>query len=118
MQDLEGHDFRTELAKEQTVMACERTFLSWLRTGLAIVGGGIVVVRFIALDDPMEHALLMVAGKLLIFWGALIFLLSFLHFRKQCREKNVSLSVSSNLFISSLVISLAFISIVLFIYIK
>lgn len=116
MDDQAHRDFRTELAKEQTIMAGERTFLSWLRTGLAIVGGGILVIRFIILDDSFEHMLLVIAGKILILWGILIFSLSFLNFRRQCKEKNVKLSLSANILISSLVLSLIFISVILFIY--
>ncbi|MBS0635079.1 MAG: DUF202 domain-containing protein [Verrucomicrobia bacterium] len=111
-------DLRTDLAKEQTVMASERTFLSWLRTGLAIVGGGIVIVRFIVLDDPFEHMLLLIAGKMLILWGMLIFGLSFVNFRRQCTEKNAKLSLAANIVIASLVISLIFIALVLFIFIR
>ena len=118
MQEQLKPDFRTELAKEQTVMASERTFLSWLRTGLAIVGGGIVIVRFIVLDDPFEHMVLLIAGKLLILWGMLIFGLSYVNFRRQCKEKNAEFSVATNIVITSLVISLIFIALVLFIFIR
>jgi putative membrane protein len=41
-------------------LANERTFLAWLRTALALVGGGLAVEQFLELDRPLR-ALLAIA---------------------------------------------------------
>lgn len=46
-----GLDRKTELAQDRTVLANERTFAGWMRTGLASVGVG---VGFSALFRQME----------------------------------------------------------------
>lgn len=110
-------DFKTELAREQTIMASERTFLSWIRTGLAIVGGGIVVVRFVVFDDPLEQMLVLISGKMLILWGIAIFILSLFDFRRVHKHKKSTMPFSTNLFITMLVMSLVAISVVLLIFV-
>ena len=110
-------DFKTELAREQTIMASERTFLSWIRTGLAVVGGGIVVVRFVVFDDPVEGMLVLVSGKILILWGIAIFILSLFDFRRVYKHKKTAMPFSTNLFITLLVMSLVVISAMLLIFV-
>ena len=110
-------DFNTELEKEQTLMASERTFLSWIRTGLAVVGGGIVVVRFVVFDDPLENLLILIAGKSLVLWGMAIFILSLFDFRRVYKHKKINMAFSTNIFITMLVISLVAISGILLIFV-
>lgn len=110
-------DFKTELAREQTIMASERTFLSWIRTGLAVVGGGIVVVRFVVFQDPLEHMLVLISGKILILWGIAIFILSLFDFRRVYKHKKSTMPFTTNLFITLLVVSLVAISTMLLIFV-
>lgn len=117
MQETRLPDFKTELAREQTMMASERTFLSWIRTGLAVVGGGIVVVRFVQFDDPLEHLLVLIAGKSLILWGIAIFILSLFDFRRVYKHKKITMALSTNVFVTLLVISLVIISAVLLVFV-
>lgn len=51
--DAEEGDAKTELAEDRTVLANERTFAGWMRTGLAAIGVG---VGFSALFRAMEPA--------------------------------------------------------------
>jgi putative membrane protein len=45
--------FRTDLAEDRTILASERTFASWLRTGLAAIG---IALGFHALFGRIEPA--------------------------------------------------------------
>ncbi|MET8120634.1 DUF202 domain-containing protein [Micromonospora sp. NPDC005189] len=58
----ERPDYRFSLANE-------RTFLAWLRTGLALVGGGLAVAQFLP-PLPMGHLREVIAVALLLLGGA------------------------------------------------
>lgn len=73
-------------------LANERTFLAWVRTGIAIMGFGFVVVKFslfirqlsIALNEEVilpEKGYSSVIGILLVGIGALSVVLAFLRYR-------------------------------------
>lgn len=102
-----------ELAREQNMLASERTFLSWIRTGIAIVGAGIVIIRFVGFHSASEQIFILIAGKTLIFWGIAIFLLSLFDFRRVHKDKNVSMPDLTNIFVHSLIASLIVISLFL-----
>nr|WP_218908318.1 DUF202 domain-containing protein [Micromonospora jinlongensis] len=58
----EPPDYRFSLANE-------RTFLAWLRTGLALVGGGLATAQFLP-PLPMSHLREVIAVALLLLGGA------------------------------------------------
>jgi putative membrane protein len=58
----ETPDYRFSLANE-------RTFLAWLRTGLALVGGGLAVAQFLP-PLPVRHLREVLAIALLLLGGA------------------------------------------------
>ncbi|MDG4808227.1 DUF202 domain-containing protein [Micromonospora sp. WMMD1120] len=58
----ETPDYRFSLANE-------RTFLAWLRTGLALVGGGLAAAQFLP-PLPMSHLREIIAVALLLLGGA------------------------------------------------
>ena len=73
-------------------LANERTFLAWIRTGIAIMGFGFVVVKFslfirqlsLALDEKVilpEKGYSSTIGILLVAIGAVSVLLAFLRYR-------------------------------------
>ncbi|WP_229399479.1 YidH family protein [Micromonospora okii] len=49
-------------------LANERTFLAWLRTGLALVGGGLAVAQFLP-PLPLRHLREAIAVALLLLGG-------------------------------------------------
>ncbi|GAB4102187.1 DUF202 domain-containing protein [Micromonospora taraxaci] len=57
----ETPDYRFSLANE-------RTFLAWLRTGLALVGGGLAAAQFLP-PLPMSHLREVIAVTLLLLGG-------------------------------------------------
>ena len=67
-------EFRTEWARERTLLATERTFMAWLRTGLAITAGGAIVVRLLSGVEP--GWLVDVLAIVLVLVGLSIVLLS------------------------------------------
>jgi putative membrane protein len=60
----------------RTLLAAERTFSAWIRTGLAGVGGGLVIVKLIPFKNVGHQKLAHIAGQLLVIWGAAIFAFS------------------------------------------
>jgi putative membrane protein len=73
---------RTDLASERNRLASIRTFLAWTRTGLASVGGGLAVIRFLLFSNTTHEIVAQIVGCILVFLGILIFLFSFLDYRK------------------------------------
>jgi uncharacterized protein (DUF302 family)/uncharacterized membrane protein YidH (DUF202 family) len=79
-------------------LAAERTFLAWIRTGLALMGFGFVVARFGLFLQQLrfiEHApsapsygLSLWFGTALIALGVVVFLVSALHHLRLVREMN------------------------------
>ena len=55
-------------AERRTLLANERTFSAWLRTGLTSIGGGLAVARLLGGDDTGE-GLARIVGMLLVLAG-------------------------------------------------
>lgn len=80
------------------LLAAERTFLAWIRTGLAMTGFGFVVARFglyleelqVSQHGPPTHpyGLSIWFGTALIAAGVLVYLLSAWHYRRLVLELN------------------------------
>jgi putative membrane protein len=71
---------RTDWAQERTLLAKERTFSAWVRTGIASVAAGLATARLLGSVDQPEIA--RAIGVLLIFAGAIVFILGLLSYRK------------------------------------
>ncbi len=70
------------LAKERTLLAAERTFSAWIRTGLAGMAGGLAIVRLITFQSFPHRVAAHVIGALLIIWGGTVFLFALLSYRR------------------------------------
>jgi putative membrane protein len=78
--------------KTRENLANERTFLAWMRTSIALMGFGFVIVKFslfikqLALmlgpDDLPDQQYSQVVGTIMIAIGILITLLAYIHFKK------------------------------------
>jgi putative membrane protein len=108
-------------------LANERTFLAWIRTSIAIMGFGFVVVKFSLFVRQLAGALEAKAvlpgkgyspfiGISLVVTGAVMALLAFIRYRSI--EKHLSSGTYFPSFLLSMLMTLAilFISIVLIIY--
>ncbi len=62
----------TELALDRTVLANERTFQAWIRTGLSALVSGLGVAKF--LKNSMPEALVLTITAILILLSILAFL--------------------------------------------
>ena len=77
----------------RVLYAAERTFLAWIRTGLALMGFGFVVARFglflrglaanNAQTQPMKHGLSLWVGIVLVVMGVLT------HFAAAWRHREI-----------------------------
>ena len=48
----ESIELRTAWAYERTLLANERTFIAWLRTGLAVTAASVIIVRLLSNVEP------------------------------------------------------------------
>lgn len=81
---MQEHLGRDELDSERTLLAAERTFSAWLRTGLAGVGGGLAVARMLIFNIFEHQFVTHVIGALLVMWGAGIFIYAIIDYRRTC----------------------------------
>lgn len=108
-------------------LANERTFLAWIRTGIAIMGFGFVVVKFslfirqlsIALDQDIvlpEKGYSSMIGILLVCIGAVSVLLAFIRYRSIERKLLSQTYFPSFKLSMILTVSLLVIAVLLIIY--
>lgn len=71
-----------ELAAIRTLMAAERTYAAWIRTGLAGIGGGLAVIKLIFFQTLVHQTIAHVTGQLLIILGGLIFIFAYWNYRR------------------------------------
>lgn len=96
MKDPDG-EIRTKLAIQRNALANERTFLAWLRSGLAGVVGGFALVRFVEFKNPIHQRLSYFIGILFILWGIALFFFAIKEYNKiskQLRRLNPDLLVN------------------------
>ncbi len=75
---------RTEFARKRTRLSDERTFASWLRTGLAATVAGLAVVRLLVDTEPPW--LPKTVGSLMIIGGLSAYVAALQRLRKVRRE--------------------------------
>jgi putative membrane protein len=77
-------DPKTRWAYERTILANERTYIAWLRTGLAITGGSALFLRLLDGVEPiwLVDFLSIIMGLV----GALIVIVSTWGYRKMHRK--------------------------------
>jgi putative membrane protein len=78
--DPNGAEERNNAALVRTLLAKERTYSAWVRTGLACVAAGLGIVRLLQELEPrwMVYAL----GALLVGTGGVLFMISFWRYRQ------------------------------------
>ena len=81
---MQDHLGRDALASARTLLAADRTFSAWIRTGLAGVGGGLAVARLLIFTSYEHQVVAHVIGALLVIWGASIFIYAFIDYRGTC----------------------------------
>lgn len=108
-------------------LANERTFLAWIRTSIAMMGFGFVIVKFTLfikqisffLQKPLpvsSHGYASVIGILLVASGAFVALFSFLRFKRTEKQIINSNYSPSNFMTIALTVSIIIIGIFLVIY--
>lgn len=81
-------NLQEKLAKERTVMAAERTFAAWLRTGLSGIAGGLAIIKLIPFRNALNQKLSYVAGLLLICWGIYTIYINYSRHSKYLNQMN------------------------------
>jgi putative membrane protein len=72
MTDPEDADGPNNLALDRTVLANERTYTAWIRTGLTALAAGVAIVKFMA-DVIPPWGTLTIAVILIVFSGVAFF---------------------------------------------
>ncbi len=78
-------------------LAAERTFLAWVRTGIALMGFGFVIVKFALFVQQVSHALgniqvrpgkgySAIVGVIMVALGAVMTTLAYFRFRNISRQ--------------------------------
>jgi putative membrane protein len=86
-----------KLELDRNRLAAERTFLSWIRTGLAAVGGGLAITRLLVFNNVTHKIISYVVGELLIFWGMSLFIFALYGFQNICKSYMEMYGYSYNL---------------------
>lgn len=107
-------DVRDRLAQIRTLLAAERTFSAWIRTGLAGVGGGLVIVKLIPFHQVAHQRAAHTAGQLLVIWGAAIFIFAVVDYwttykRLEIKDASTALPISITVITALLFVAVAFI---------
>ena len=74
---------RTDLARQRNLLANERTFSAWVRTGLAAVVAGLGIARL--LDSGEWLWMARAIGVILILTGGGIYVIAFRRYCQACR---------------------------------
>lgn len=89
-------DEKLLLAREQTLLAQERshladlrTFQSWIRTGLAVVGGGLALMRLLAFEAVSHRFAAQASGETLVFVGIIVFIFSYIDYHNSCKRRDI-----------------------------
>lgn len=74
---------RTDWAMQRTLLAKERTFSAWARTGTSAMVAGLGIAKFLpSIDSPVARIL----GVVLICTGGIIFVTGFFSYRKALQK--------------------------------
>lgn len=96
---------KNSFEKSREHLANERTFLAWIRTSIAFMGFGFVIVKFtlflkqlsilLETTDISTKGYSSIIGVTMVAIGVIIALLSFMQYRKNYRQLQKSYFVSS-----------------------
>jgi putative membrane protein len=98
---------KNSFEKSREHLANERTFLAWIRTSIALMGFGFVIVKFalflkeisflLETKDVASQGYSSIVGIIMVAVGVLIALLAFLQYKKYENQLNRNTYVSSSM---------------------
>jgi len=93
--------------KSREHLANERTFLAWIRTSIALMGFGFVIVKFtlflkeisllIEAKTVLSKGYSAMVGVIMVAFGVIIAILAFLQYKKYENQLNKNTYVSSSM---------------------
>lgn len=106
---------RTIFAKERTRLAAERTFSAWVRTGLAGLGGGLVLIRFLPFRNPAKVFIAQISGGILLIWGLMVIIFALRSYYRNLKRYKIEEDHTSRIGVTSIAWTLILICILIFI---
>lgn len=98
---------KNTIEKSREHLANERTFLAWIRTSIALMGFGFVIVKFtlflneisslLETKDISSKGYSAIVGVIMVALGVIIAILAFLQYKKYENQLNNNSYVSSSM---------------------
>ena len=117
---------KNSIDRSREHLANERTFLAWIRTAIALMGFGFVIVKFalflkqlsLLLEAPVvpSHGYSAILGIFLVGLGALMGLLAFIRYKKVEKQIDEDTWQSSSILDALLTLSVLAVGIFLVVY--
>jgi uncharacterized membrane protein YidH (DUF202 family) len=79
------------LARERTLLAAERTFLSWIQTGLTSMGISLAIARLLIFQTTEATHIARLVEPLLILWGVGIFVFALINYQRSHQKLTLSM---------------------------
>ena len=100
-------DDTTDLGRDRTILANERTYAAWIRTGLTSLGVGLAVERFMPGVAP-PYSIRTIASLLILISFAAFFIASWRHINRNLSDVGaiptwVTILISFALIVSALI---------------
>jgi len=97
---------KSAFGKSREFQTNERTFLAWLRTSIALMGFGFVIVKFslflreismmLETKEGISKGYSAMVGVIMVILGVIITVLAFLQYKKHEKQLNHDIYVSSS----------------------
>lgn len=110
--DLSSHDS----AVDRTLMAEERTFSAWMRSGIAAIGAAVAIVKLVP-HDGAPPWLVQSLGVVLIIVGAMAFAFGFWSYRAGARHWSAAMPRAIPLWLMAVFTGLLMLAALLALYI-
>lgn len=95
-----------EMAQLRTLLAAEKTYAAWIRTGLACIGGGLAVIKLFLFKIPLHQTVAHITGQVLIIVGGLTFIFAAWNYRRTYAAMNIEKGKMPSLGLTSILITL------------
>lgn len=113
---MNGAETQEQLARIRTLLAVERTFAAWIRTGLAGIGGGLAIVKLVTFRTLTHQIFSRIIGILLVVWGITIIVWGLINYKNSMKMLNrdniYGIELNKLFFLSPILIAAAILTLI------